>query len=35
MYVEHGLELPDTPTMALHRGRIDLLEEHLRRDRAC
>jgi hypothetical protein len=32
MYVEHGLELPDTPTMALHRGRIDLLEEHLRRD---
>src|SRR5688500_9090015 len=31
MYVEHGLELPDTPTMALHRGRIDLLEEHLRR----
>jgi hypothetical protein len=32
MYVEHGLELPDTPTMALHRGRIDLLEEHLRHD---
>ncbi|MEO8433914.1 MAG: ankyrin repeat domain-containing protein [Pyrinomonadaceae bacterium] len=32
MYVEHGLELPDTPTMALHRGRIDLLEEHHRRD---
>ena len=32
MYVKHGLELPDTPTMALHRGRIDLLEEHLRRD---
>jgi hypothetical protein len=32
MYVRHGLELPDTPTMALHRGRIDLLEEHLRRD---
>lgn len=32
MYVAHGLELPDTPTMALHRGRIDLLEEHLRRD---
>ena len=24
--------MPDTPTMALHRGRIDLLEEHLRRD---
>jgi ankyrin repeat protein len=32
LYVEHGLELPDTPTMALHRGRIDLLEAHLRRD---
>jgi hypothetical protein len=32
MYVQHGLELPDTPTMALHRGRIDLLEHHLRRD---
>lgn len=34
MYVEHGLELPDTPTMAVHRGRIDLLDEHLRRDPA-
>ena len=32
MYVEQGLELPDTPTMALHRGRIDLLEKHLQRD---
>lgn len=32
MYVEHGLELPDTPVMALHRGRIDLLEAHLARD---
>jgi hypothetical protein len=32
MYVQRGLELPDTPTMALHRGRIDLLEHHLRRD---
>ncbi len=31
-YVRHGLALPDTPAMALHRGRIDLLEEHLRRD---
>jgi hypothetical protein len=28
----HGVELPDTPPMALHRGRIDLLEDHLRRD---
>ena len=32
MYAEHGLALPETPTMALHRGRIDLLAEHLRRD---
>ena len=32
LYVEHGLKLRDTPPMALHRGRIDLLEAHLRRD---
>jgi hypothetical protein len=32
MYIEHGFEPPDTPVMALHRGRIDLLEDHLRRD---
>ncbi|HYV96471.1 MAG TPA: ankyrin repeat domain-containing protein, partial [Gemmatimonadaceae bacterium] len=32
MYAEHGLEMPDTPVMALHRGRIDLLEAHLTRD---
>jgi len=32
MYVEHGFQLPDTPMMALHRGRIDLLEKHLNRD---
>jgi len=32
MYVEHGLALPDTPVMALHRGRLDLLEAHLARD---
>jgi hypothetical protein len=32
MYAQHGVELPDTPPMALHRGRIDLLEQHLRRD---
>ncbi|HEY1308572.1 MAG TPA: ankyrin repeat domain-containing protein [Vicinamibacterales bacterium] len=32
MYVEHGLEPPDTPVMALHRGRIDLLDDHLARD---
>jgi hypothetical protein len=27
-----GVQLPDTPVMALHRGRIDLLEPHMRRD---
>lgn len=32
MYVEHGFEPPDTPVMALHRGRLDLLETHLARD---
>lgn len=32
IYVQHGLTLPDTPPMAVHRGRIDLLEDHLRRD---
>src|SRR6516162_3786675 len=30
LFTERGIELPDTPVMALHRGRIDLLEEHLR-----
>jgi hypothetical protein len=34
MYVAHGVELPDTAPMALHRGRIDLLERHLERDPA-
>lgn len=29
---EQGIGLPDTPLMAVHRGRIDLLEQHLRRD---
>ena len=32
MYEQHGFVFPDTPTMALFRGRIDLLEEHLRKD---
>jgi hypothetical protein len=32
MYARHGLALPDTPVMALHRGRIDLLERHLDAD---
>ncbi len=27
-----GVELPDTPVMAMHRGRVDLLEKHLRSD---
>jgi hypothetical protein len=29
---QQGIEVPDTPAMALHRGRIDLLDAHLRRD---
>jgi Ankyrin repeat len=32
LFAEHGIDLPDTPPMAVHRGRIDLLEDHLRRD---
>ena len=32
MYAKHGVRYPDTPVWALHRGRIDLLEEHLARD---
>jgi len=32
LYEQHGVLYPDTPTMALHRGRIDLLASHLRRD---
>ncbi len=32
MWIEHGFEPPDTPVMALHRGRIDLLEAHLASD---
>ncbi|MEZ4417206.1 MAG: ankyrin repeat domain-containing protein [Gemmatimonadota bacterium] len=34
LYEKHGLELPDTPPMALHRGRLDLLAAHLDRDPA-
>lgn len=30
--VRHGYDLPDTPMMALHRGSIARLEEHIRRD---
>lgn len=32
LFARHGVVLPDTPVMALHRGRIDMLGEHLRRD---
>ncbi len=32
MYAKHGVAYPDTPVWALHRGRFDLLDEHLRRD---
>jgi hypothetical protein len=32
LFAQHGIHLPDTPPMAVHRGRIDLLEDHLRRD---
>jgi hypothetical protein len=32
LFAKHGIDLPDTPTMAVHRGRIDLLEQHLQRD---
>jgi hypothetical protein len=29
---QQGIDLPDTPPMAIHRGRLDLLEAHLRHD---
>jgi hypothetical protein len=32
LFAEHGVDLPNTPPMAVHRGRIDLFEDHLRRD---
>jgi hypothetical protein len=32
LYAQHGFRFPDTPVMAIHRGRIDLLEQHLRQD---
>jgi hypothetical protein len=32
LVAERGIALPDTPVMALHRGRINLLEAHLHRD---
>jgi ankyrin repeat protein len=32
LYAQHGFVFPDTPTMAIHRGRLDLLEAHVARD---
>jgi hypothetical protein len=32
LIAKQGTELPDTPPMAVHRGRIDLLERHFHRD---
>lgn len=32
LVAEHGIYLPETPVMAIHRGRIDLLEGWLRHD---
>lgn len=32
LMAEHGIDLPDTPAMAVHRGRIDLIEKHLAKD---
>jgi ankyrin repeat protein len=34
LFVRHGIALPDSAPMAVHRGRIDLLEAHLHRDPA-
>ena len=31
-FAEAGFDLPDTPAMALHRGRMDMLHAHLDRD---
>jgi hypothetical protein len=32
LFANQGIHAPDTPPLAVHRGRIDLLEDHLRRD---
>jgi hypothetical protein len=34
LYAEHGYEFDDTPVMAFHRGRRDLLAAHVARDRS-
>ena len=32
LFAKHGIAFPNTPAMAVHRGRIDLIEEQLRDD---
>lgn len=32
LFAQQGIALPDTPPMAVHRGRLDLLAAHLQRD---
>src|SRR5262249_32476952 len=32
VFAQGGFEFPDTPGMAFHRGRLDLLQAHLKRD---
>ena len=32
LFAQHGYDLPDTPIMALHRGDVPRLREHVRRD---
>jgi ankyrin repeat protein len=32
LMAKRGIDLPDTPPMAVHRGRLDFLERHLRAD---
>lgn len=34
LVAQRGINLPDTPVVALHRGRLDLLQAHLERDPA-
>lgn len=32
LFAQHGYDLPDTPVFAVHRGRLDLLEAHVKRN---
>lgn len=32
LFADHGIVLPDTPPMAVHRSRLDLLQAHLEKD---